>query len=306
MTSRTDFLKPEVRCGFAVTAERKKMWKVTLDLLETFIEACDRHNWHYKLGGGSMLGAVRHGGFIPWDDDIDVDMLREDYDEMMKVLPNELPSYYFLQTTATDQEYGSTHAKLRDCRTSAIPVYHGRQHLVYNMGAFLDIVPVDGCPDSDVLRKRQAKHLQLMKVWHACAFNKHPNSLAGRLVCPLLRIAFCMVGKRRYQRIRENIQSRFPRNKYVDSVCGMGEFGFRFVEKAEWSEKLKNVPFEYLKCYVPIEAEGVLTRKYGNWREFVKGTGLHGEIVFDWDKDYKTKLIEEYGYKPEEFAKRGL
>ena len=115
-----------------------------------------------------------------------------------------------------------------------------------------------------------------------------------------------MVGKRRYQRIRENIQSRFPRNKYVDSVCGMGEFGFRFVEKAEWSEKLKNVPFEYLKCYVPIEAEGVLTRKYGNWREFVKGTGLHGEIVFDWDKDYKTKLIEEYGYKPEEFAKRGL
>ena len=79
------FLQEEVRSGHLVTAQTKELWAVLLDLLNEFDRVCKKNNIHYFLDLGSMLGAVRHKGFVPWDEDIDISLLRKDYDRLMEM-----------------------------------------------------------------------------------------------------------------------------------------------------------------------------------------------------------------------------
>ena len=84
------FYQPEERSNYLVTAERKQLWAVHLDLLNKFQEICKRHNLKYWADGGTLLGAVRHQGFIPWDDDIDIVMLRDDFNKFIDFAQEEL------------------------------------------------------------------------------------------------------------------------------------------------------------------------------------------------------------------------
>ena len=81
---KEDFLKEEIRNEFLVTTERKKIWVVLLDLMMVFDDVCKKHNLTYFLEAGSLLGAIRHKGFIPWDDDVDVLMPRKDYQKFLR------------------------------------------------------------------------------------------------------------------------------------------------------------------------------------------------------------------------------
>ena len=96
------FLDEEVRDGYKVSHEMKKVWAVELDLLAEFQRVCKKHNIKYIASGGTMLGAVRHKGFIPWDDDIDLMMLREEYEKLCIVAPSEFKHPYYFQTDRTD------------------------------------------------------------------------------------------------------------------------------------------------------------------------------------------------------------
>ena len=90
-----DFLKEEIRCEYKVTQDLKKIWMVGLDILFELDKVCKKHNLKYFLLWGSLLGAIRHKGFIPWDDDIDVGMLRSDYEKLFS-LKEEFDAPYFL------------------------------------------------------------------------------------------------------------------------------------------------------------------------------------------------------------------
>lgn len=114
-----DFFRPEVRCDFLVDENRKKIWAIELDLLIKFDAVCKKHNLKYFLMYGSLLGAVRHKGFIPWDDVLDVAMPKEDYEKFL-TLANEFDHPYFLQTPYTDNGYFFSFAKLINDNTSAI------------------------------------------------------------------------------------------------------------------------------------------------------------------------------------------
>ena len=95
-----NYLKEEIKCGFRITTERKKLFAVMLDLLYTFDNVCKKHDLKYFFVYGSLIGAVRHNGFIPWDDDLDVAMPREDYEKFIK-LSDEFNEPYFLQIPQT-------------------------------------------------------------------------------------------------------------------------------------------------------------------------------------------------------------
>ena len=134
------FLSNEVISDFLVDEMRKKIWAIELDLLLKIDEVCKKYGLKYYLFWGSLLGAVRHKGFIPWDDDTDIVMPRSD-DEALLLHQNEFRSPYFLQTPYSDKGYYYSHARLRNSNTSAIDSpfkYQG-----FNMGIFIDIQPID-------------------------------------------------------------------------------------------------------------------------------------------------------------------
>ena len=96
------FLDEEERCGYIVSKQMKEVWAVELDLLAELLRVCKKHGIKVFASGGTMLGAIRHKGFIPWDDDIDMMMFRSDYDKLCAIAAEEFVEPYFFQTEYTD------------------------------------------------------------------------------------------------------------------------------------------------------------------------------------------------------------
>ncbi len=123
-----------------------RMHKIQLEILLEVDRICKLHHITYCLVGGSVLGAVRHQGFIPWDDDIDVGMLRDEYNRFCIVCEKDLDtSRFFWQTVETDPEYRWTYGKMRRKETQY--VRSGQEHLKNQTGVFVDIMPYDDCTD---------------------------------------------------------------------------------------------------------------------------------------------------------------
>lgn len=123
-----------------------------LELLICLKEICDRNRITYWLDGGTLLGAVRHKGFIPWDDDIDVGVMRKDYSRLIDILKIELPDNLFLQTVDTDPCYNLPFAKIRDKLTNNSHTFESSY--AYN-GLFIDIFPFDAVPNNSMIRLYQ-------------------------------------------------------------------------------------------------------------------------------------------------------
>lgn len=123
-----------------------------LDMLLEVDRICRKHNIKYSLDGGTLLGCIRHKGFIPWDDDVDVIMLREEYEKFVAVCKNELDTEkFFLQDFRTDKEYRWGWGKLR--YNDTIFLHKGQETGKWHPGVFLDIFCYDGVPDNYILRR---------------------------------------------------------------------------------------------------------------------------------------------------------
>ena len=134
------FLQEETICDFLVSSTRKKVWAIELELLLELDRVCKKHGLRYFLMCGTLLGAVRHKGFIPWDDDADVAMPRDDYEKLLQ-LHDEFKHPIFLQTPYTDSGFAVSHTCLRNSNTSAISPIIKYQKM--NHGLFIDIFPLD-------------------------------------------------------------------------------------------------------------------------------------------------------------------
>lgn len=136
-----------------VTADEVRlMQKIQLDILKEVDRICRAENIRYGIDGGTLLGAVRHKGFIPWDPDIDVIMLREDYERFFEAAERRMNTEkYFLQEERTDENYRWGFTKIR--RNGTDFVRAGQEHLKMHNGIFIDILIMDNVPDGFVKRK---------------------------------------------------------------------------------------------------------------------------------------------------------
>ncbi len=142
----------------------QKLWEHEIIILDEFVRICKKHNLEYYLMWGTLIGAVRHGGFIPWDDDIDVCMPRADYKKLMKIMPSELDSRFFFQTSKTDKYHPASFSKIRMNNTAFYA--KGDNNFKRHRGIFIDIIPMDN-------RKRKASLFYKIKQRIANTIKAH-------------------------------------------------------------------------------------------------------------------------------------
>ncbi len=142
----------------------KEAQKVMLEILIAFDGICRKHALTYWLDHGTLLGAVRHEGFIPWDDDLDVTMPREDYEKFLRIAPSELPDELFLQTRRTDPHHRMFFAKIRKRGTKYIDRWEENRKIGYHQGIFIDIFPVNTIENRGFSQKSYRFLLNFAKI----------------------------------------------------------------------------------------------------------------------------------------------
>lgn len=137
--------------------------KVLLSVMKDVDKICRENNIKYFLHAGTLLGAINHGGFIPWDDDVDITMFREDYERFCSILEKEHSDKYFIQTYLTDYYHPDNRMKIRVKGTEFITGSDYDQKLISN-GVFIDIAPLYSSPKSNILRKFQKKIIYITDI----------------------------------------------------------------------------------------------------------------------------------------------
>lgn len=124
-----------------------------IDILKVFIKVCDELNIEYVVYGGTLLGCAKYGGIIPWDDDIDVALTRENYYRFLREAPSVLPPEYVIQSPYNEKRTPYPYTKLRKKGTVFIEKYYNNLNI--EKGIYIDIYPIDNIPDDDAKRKKQ-------------------------------------------------------------------------------------------------------------------------------------------------------
>jgi len=148
----------ELICDYEVSEKMKKVWNVELNNLVEFQRICKKLGLTYYAICGTLLGAIRHKGFIPWDDDIDVGMPRKDYELFLELAPKEIKPPFFLQTYKSERCFSSDLARLRNSNSTGYTLWQAFNRT--NKGIFIDIFPIDHEPDDEVICQTENKRYQ--------------------------------------------------------------------------------------------------------------------------------------------------
>jgi lipopolysaccharide cholinephosphotransferase len=283
-----NFLQEETRCNFFVSEKRKRIWTIQLDLLRQLSIVCEKYGLTYFASNGTLLGAVRHKGFIPWDDDMDIVMPRAAFDTLQKVSSLEFSYPYFFQTTITDTNYYRNYARIRNSRTTAITKPDIEN--TCNNGIFIDIFPLDMCSASKINQiVQQFSVIFYDKLLRNLVYYKKESrhSLQGWLFHAFVIALWNNKNYREMYLKMENL--RRGKECPSDKVCLIVHGNSFFIWDRSCFTKSIIVDFEYMKMPVPLGYEQILKSIYGDYNKLppVEERGKRHAIFFDPDKPYK-------------------
>lgn len=297
------FLDEEVRCGYNVTHKMKKVWAVELDLLHEFQRICKKYNLEYFSDSGTTIGAVRHQGFVPWDDDIDIVMMRDDYEKLRQVASNEFKHPYFFQIEDTDPGSARGHIQLRNSETTGILKDELECKFKFNQGIFIDIFPLDSVPDDESLFKKHLKDSEDLRE----KMRQKRHFVEQYLLYKRWNFIAKFINKIRHNHYH-NLQ-KYPTGynyffeKYDQQISLYNGTNTKRVanlslmpykeHRLRWREDYKSSilkPFEFLDIPVPVGYDRILSNVYGNWKTPIVAQSGHGDIILDPEKPYQLYI----------------
>ena len=258
-----------------------KLRKIELDMLLEVDRISKLIGCKYFMLGGTLLGAVRHKGFIPWDDDIDIGMCREDYNLFINKAQRYLPDYYFLQNKHTDKEFILGFSKIRDSRTTFIETSTSKMNI--NHGVFIDIFPID------YYNQRESKINTFKRVLINCSllsrFNIPTPSIKNRILNIIGR--FIYHNSFRALQTLEKLNTAVPISSKRTNYYGA--WGTKEIVDSNIFSSIKNYIFEGYNIPGPEDYDTYLKHIYGNYMELPpveKRVSHHYTKYIDLDSSY--------------------
>lgn len=242
-----------------VSYDIEKLHERILKILLAFDKVCSEHGLRYCICGGTMIGAVRHKGFIPWDDDLDVSMPRPDYEKLIAHAAEWLPEPYEFVCAENDPLYPLPFGKIQDASTTLIE----RRHLYYLGGCYIDIFPFDAYPDNAIMRRWQCMQYYWLKK---CLYLVHRDPYKhghGPAAWPALLV------RKLYS--MQNIQKRIRRvlTRYDYSKASLA---------ASYTDGYKKIlPKHIIDTYGPYEFEGHTVQGISHYDPYLKC--MYGEYM---------------------------
>ena len=232
---------------------------IELSILKYIDSVCKENGLKYFLAYGTLLGAVRHKGFIPWDDDIDIYMMRDDYDKFIKLLTDNEESHFRLLSMYNDSEYFYEFAKVVDSRTQ-IDTKNIKK--IEHEGVWIDIFPLDDAP----------KYLRMAKWFLNCLVAcrilsvnlRFPSNKYSRLLYPLWAVSK-LIGPKFFLKLSDRIAKCGKSNEYVGYMCSMGISKYYF--NKQWCSETIMVDFEGKQYPAFKQYDEYLNYQYGNYMQ---------------------------------------
>lgn len=266
--------------------ELRKAQLLMLKILKEVHRICEENNIKYFLSDGTLIGAVRHNGFIPWDDDLDIGMLREEYEKFCKIAPEKLGDEFVLQTTFRDEGYGSQFGKLMLKNTIWIE-YNAKDTDRDNKGIYIDIFPYDKIPSSKKKQKMIKFQYHLLNALLLFKLNYFATSYEKGIIRKINYVikkifsSFFSINKLKNMREKlckkyENMSKNFVVTKYGGSFENNQN-------SYESYDSLILHSFENDNFYIPKNYDSILTNLYGDYMVIppVEKQKSHGIIYFD-------------------------
>ena len=277
--------------------------EMELELLAEIDRICRANNIQYFLSGGTMLGAVRHKGFIPWDDDIDIAMLRDDFEKFKQVCVDQLPEKYQYQSFTNKDGYHYFFDKITIKDTYFSTKYSDQFDML--KGISMDIFVFDKTSDSPFMQKLHFKHLMILRLlmnvrWINKA-RKGKSYILSKLMLPVLRLFSMDTYSKHYDKVLRKYE-----NKDTSTVLPPAtDHKWRGVMPKSWFANVTDANFNKVMSYIPVGYDSYLKQWYGedymDWLPLCKRVGSHDFYRLDIGNELVCNNENEkhYNYKGE-------
>ena len=252
-----------------ITKEQlRKMQLLELTILKEIKRICDEESIKYFLIGGTLIGAIRHNGFIPWDDDIDIAMLRSDFDRFLQIAPEKISDKFFIQTPQSDKgctDYGVARVRLNGTRF----IQESNKNVEMNHGFFVDVFPFDVLPDNKIQAFFYGSWFPLLKRIHAKrkGYTPSPKKKSLKIVLGIFNVLLKPIPTKALEKWLENYHQKYvtTNSKYLFLLSG--SWGYKkerhlktLLEKPVVSHKFEDDFFS-----IPEDYDIYLREQYGDY-----------------------------------------
>lgn len=273
-----NFFLEETRNDFYIEPMMKCAWAAQLEVLQVVQQICEKHDIRWFVSDGTLLGAVRHHGYIPWDDDLDICMLRRDYERFLTLAPTEYTAGYHIDSPYSRPDYDMTFARIRngssvDYNTERLHAFHGFPYV-----AGVDILPLDTIPDSPDDRNAFFELYSIVFSSHRLCKEKLSEVMG--ILPDLEELCHTTIDRNgnipnQLLRLADTVSQTYKNanSPYLSRVSLHDEEKQLLLK--DWYADCIWLPFENIMVPAPVGYDQILTSLYGDYMTPVRGTAAH-------------------------------